>query len=83
MASQDTRWVFSETDFNDKPKILGREFLMKVDISLCWIRAMIEVRYGPFPTPRLPVLDFYDKSQVLKQLRLERGQKSGSFQPTK
>jgi hypothetical protein len=42
---------------------------------------MIEVRYGPFPTPTLPVLDLYDKGQVLKQLRLERGQKSGSFEP--
>jgi hypothetical protein len=60
MACQDTRWVFSETEFNDKPKILGREFLLKVDISLSWIRSLIEVTYGRFPAPRLPVLDFYD-----------------------
>jgi hypothetical protein len=79
MACQDTRWVFSETEFNDKPKILGREFLLKVDISLSWIRSLIEVTYGRFPAPRLPVLDFYDKNRVLKQLSAECLQKSANF----
>ena len=81
MASQDTRWVFSETEFNDKLKVLGREFLMKVDINLCWVRAMIEVSYGAFPAPKLPVLDFYNKDQVLRQLKLERDQKMRSPEP--
>jgi hypothetical protein len=76
MACQDTRWVFSETEFNDKPKILGREFLLKVDITLCWIRSLIENTYGHFPPPSLPVLHFYDKNAVLKQLRSECLQKS-------
>jgi hypothetical protein len=77
MACQDTRWVFSETEFNDKPKILPREFLMKVDITLCWIRSLIEASYGHFPPPRLPVLHFYEKDAVLKQLRAECLQKLG------
>jgi hypothetical protein len=76
MACQDTRWVFSETEFNEKPKILGREFLLKVDITLCWIRSLIETTYGRFPSPGLPVLHFYDKAAVLKQLRAECLQKS-------
>ena len=61
MACQDTRWVFSETEFNDKPTILGREFLLKVDITLCWIRSLIENTYGHFPPPSLPVLHFMTK----------------------
>jgi hypothetical protein len=72
---QDTRWIFSETEYEGKKKVLPSELLVRMDISLAWIRSEIETLYGPFPAPRLPVLDPGDRGRLITQLSQEHAER--------
>ena len=71
MAAQETRWIFSEVEFNERMKRLAPEFILKVDLTFSWLRTILEEHYGPLPPPRLPEIDFSKGREVLKVLAQE------------
>jgi hypothetical protein len=72
---QDTRWIFSETEYDGKKKVLPRELLVRMDISMAWIRSEIESLYGPFPSPRFRALDLNDRTGMMTQLSKEHAER--------
>jgi hypothetical protein len=71
--SMSSRWIYSETTFKGKPRFMPVDFLLRVDISLTWIRSIIERFYGPLPQPRLnPIpLNPSDRSATIAALKAE------------
>lgn len=77
LKAQDTRWVFSQLDFDGKKKVLSQDFLRKVIVSLVWIRSEIERIYGPLPAPRLPPIATDDRTAMLARLAAEFAERTG------
>ena len=51
VQSMNSRWIYAENVFKGQVRSLSVEFLLRVDISLAWIRSIIERFYGPLPAP--------------------------------
>jgi hypothetical protein len=76
IAVQDTRWIFSETEYDGKQKQLSPELIIRIDISLAWIKSEIERLYGSFPQPTLTPISMNHRAEMLAQLAKEFAQKS-------
>jgi hypothetical protein len=75
IASQDTRWLFSETVYEGKKRLLHPDLITRVDISLAWIKMEIERLYGAFPAPRLAPVSMNHREEMLRQLAREVAQR--------
>jgi hypothetical protein len=76
IASQDTRWIFSETVYEGKKRVLHPDLITRVDISLAWIKMEIERLYGAFPAPRLAPVSMNHREEMLGQLAREFAQRN-------
>ena len=73
VQSMNSRWIYAENVIKGQLRSLSVEFLLRVDISLAWIRSILERFYGPLPVPRLrPVtLDPHSRPRTMVELREE------------
>ena len=73
VQSMNSRWIYAENVFKGQVRTLSVEFLLRVDISLAWIRSIVERFYGPLPAPRLrPVtLDPHSRPRTMIELKEE------------
>ena len=73
MALQHTRWIFDERDFGGVTKRLSDVFIRKTLLSITWIRAELESKFGFFPRPKLTPLslDPNNRDQTIAALRTE------------
>ena len=76
IASQDTRWIFSETVYEGKKRTLHPDLITRVDISLAWIKMEIERLYGAFPAPKLAPVSMNHREEMLRQLTREFAQRN-------
>ena len=76
IASQDTRWIFSETVYEGKKRTLHPDLVTRVDISLAWIKSEIEKLYGAFPAPRIAPVSMNHREETLTQLAQEFTQRN-------
>jgi hypothetical protein len=81
MALQQTRWVFDETLFGGVMKRLSDTFIRKTVLSVTWIRAELESRFGFFPAPKLQPLipDPIYRDRIMSVLREEFAQRKESL----
>jgi hypothetical protein len=77
LKAQDTRWIFSQLEFDGKKKVLSQDFVHKVIVSLVWIRSEIERIYGRFPPPKLRPIGTGDRTEMLASLAAEYGERTG------
>ena len=73
-ASQDTRWIFSETVYEGKKRALHPDLITRVDISLAWIKMEIERLYGAFPAPKLLPVSMNHREEMMSHLAREFAQ---------
>lgn len=80
VQSMSSRWIFAENVFKGQTRSMSLEFLLRVDISLAWIRSIIERFYGPLPAPRLPPipLDPHARPKTMEALRSELKARNGN-----
>jgi len=73
VQSMNSRWIYAENVFKGQLRSLSVEFLLRVDISLAWIRSILERFYGPLPAPRLrPItLDPHSRPRTMIELKEE------------
>jgi hypothetical protein len=76
LKAQDTRWIFSQLEFDGKKKVLSQDFVHKVIVSLVWIRSEIEGIYGRFPPPKLRPIGTDDRTEMLASLAAEYGERT-------
>jgi len=74
IASQDTRWIFSETVYEGKKRALHPDLITRVDISLAWIKMEIERLYGAFPAPKLLPVSMNHREEMMSHLAREFAQ---------
>jgi hypothetical protein len=69
--------------FKGQVRSLSVEFLLRVDISLAWIRSIIERFYGPLMAPRLrPVtLDPHSRARTMLELKEEMEARNAILEP--
>jgi hypothetical protein len=77
LKAQDTRWIFSQLEFDGKKRVLSQDFLHKVIVSLVWIRSEIERIYGRFPAPKLRPIGTDDRTEMLARLAVEYFERTG------
>jgi hypothetical protein len=77
LKAQDTRWIFSQLEFDGKKKILSQDFLRRVIVSFVWIRSEIEQIYGPLPAPKLRPIGTDDRTEMLARLGVEHAERTG------
>ena len=80
IASQDTRWIFSETIYEGKKRTLHPDLVTRVDISLAWIKSEIEKLYGAFPAPRIAPVSMNHREEMLTQLAQEFAHRNSQHQ---
>ena len=82
VQSMNSRWIYAENVFKGQLRSLSVEFLLRVDISLAWIRSIIERFYGPLPVPRLrPItVDPHNRPRTMIDLKEELKGKSADLE---
>ena len=78
-----SRWIYAESVFKGQVRSLSVDFLLRVDISLAWIRSVIERFYGKLPAPRLqPVsVDPHSRPRTMLELKEEMKARKAVFEP--
>jgi hypothetical protein len=78
-----SRWVYAQSIFKGKLKVLPVDFMLRVGNSLDWIRGVVERIYGPMPAPVFaPVsLDPHNRELTLEALAKELKDRGKEEQP--
>jgi hypothetical protein len=83
VQSMNSRWIYAENVFKGQVRSLSVEFLLRVDISLAWIRSVIERFYGPLPpsTLRPIALDPHSRPRTMAELKEEMRGRNAVLEP--